>query len=331
MEVPAALLSSLVSGDSAAFAAMLPAGHPAAELATATAPTTVEPVAVSEESQLFAYYLTSDVVNMNEARALAGQPRDERMGDMYPSEWAAKLKSEAEKIAPPLDANGQPIAPPPVMQDVSAAPALEPNNVNESDVAAELDDEPEEPSDPPADEDAIRLAEEMTEHGIARCEHDRVNKCDKCGIERTRGVLLGPDGKPAGWKIAWRAIGGVESVAAAKPKKYDHIDFTPPAGVRDEAQKGLDWRKEHGRGGTAVGVARARDLSNGVAVSPETIRRMKAFFDRHEVDKKGEGYSPGEDGFPSAGRIAWAIWGGDPGYSWAKKVVKQMNAADENS
>lgn len=111
--------------------------------------------------------------------------------------------------------------------------------------------------------------------------------------------------------------------------KYDHIDFTPPAGVREEAQRGLDWRSEYGRGGTAVGVARGRDLSNGTTISPETARRMKAYFDRHEVDKQGEGWSPGQQGFPSNGRIAWALWGGDSGYSWSKKLVRQMNAADE--
>jgi len=113
--------------------------------------------------------------------------------------------------------------------------------------------------------------------------------------------------------------------------KYDHIDFMPPAGVRSEAQKGLDWRREFGRGGTEVGVARGRDLSNGVNISPETAKRMKAYFDRHEIDKQGEGWSQGQSGFPSNGRIAWALWGGDSGYSWSKKLVKQMNAADENA
>ena len=111
--------------------------------------------------------------------------------------------------------------------------------------------------------------------------------------------------------------------------RYDHIDFTPPAGVREEAAKGLAWRSEYGRGGTAVGIARARDLSNGTTISPETARRMKAYFDRHEVDKQGEGWSPGEDGFPSNGRIAWALWGSDPGWAWSRKLVEQMNAADE--
>jgi HK97 family phage prohead protease len=111
--------------------------------------------------------------------------------------------------------------------------------------------------------------------------------------------------------------------------RYDHIDFTPPGGVRDEAAKGLAWRGEFNRGGTAVGVARARDLSNGTNISPDTAKRMASYFARHEVDKQGEGWSPGEDGFPSAGRIAWALWGGDPGQAWASKLTRQIDAADE--
>ncbi len=107
---------------------------------------------------------------------------------------------------------------------------------------------------------------------------------------------------------------------------YDGIDFTPPKGAREEAERGLAWRREHGRGGTAVGIARARDIARGAALSPSTVRRMVSFFARHEVDKKGKGWSPGEDGFPSNGRIAWALWGGDPGRAWASKVVKQMDA-----
>jgi hypothetical protein len=110
---------------------------------------------------------------------------------------------------------------------------------------------------------------------------------------------------------------------------YEDINFTPPDGVREEAARGLEWRREYGRGGTEVGVARARDLSNGTTISPDTARRMKAYFDRHEIDKEGEGWSQSQDGYPSAGRIAWALWGGDPGRSWAEKLVRQMNAEDE--
>lgn len=115
----------------------------------------------------------------------------------------------------------------------------------------------------------------------------------------------------------------------SSPEKYSHIDFKPPQGAREEAEKSLTWRREFGRGGTAVGIARARDLSNGVEVSPSTVRRMKAFFDRHQKNKSAPGWSPDEDGFPSNSRIAWAMWGSDAGWSWAKKVVEQMNSADE--
>lgn len=120
-----------------------------------------------------------------------------------------------------------------------------------------------------------------------------------------------------------------EAAIKDQQKKYEDIDFTPPADVQEEAQRGLDWRAEHGRGGTAVGVARARDLSNGVSVSPETIRRSVNFFTRHEVDKQAEGFERGEDGYPSAGRIAWALWGGDPGKRWANSILDRMKAEDE--
>lgn len=105
------------------------------------------------------------------------------------------------------------------------------------------------------------------------------------------------------------------------------------AGVRDgygtsksmrvEAARALAWRREHGRGGVAVGVARARDLSNGRNVSLDTAKRMRSFFARHEIDRNAEGWRPGEKGFPSAGRVAWGLWGGDPGRVWADRVVAQ--------
>jgi HK97 family phage prohead protease len=98
----------------------------------------------------------------------------------------------------------------------------------------------------------------------------------------------------------------------------EDIDLTPTDGMAKEAQKALDWRKDGYDGGTPVGLARARQLVNKQELSPSTVRRMHSFFSRHEVDKQGEGFSPGEEGFPSNGRVAWALWGGDPGQTWAK-------------
>ena len=113
----------------------------------------------------------------------------------------------------------------------------------------------------------------------------------------------------------------------AVPEKYAHIDFTPPKGAQEAAARALRNRAEKPpsqRGMTPVGLARARDLSAGRKLSPDTLRRMLAYFTRHEIDKQGstwDDYGPG--------RQAWDGWGGDAGYAWARKVVGQMNAADE--
>lgn len=103
----------------------------------------------------------------------------------------------------------------------------------------------------------------------------------------------------------------------------------PPKGVAEEAARALDWRREYGRGGTEVGVARARDLKNRRPVSLDTLKRMRAYFDRHEADKDGEGYRPGEDGYPSAGRIAWGLWGGDAGRRWAEDKLAGVELGEK--
>ena len=111
-------------------------------------------------------------------------------------------------------------------------------------------------------------------------------------------------------------------------KQTDLADENKPSkGMVEEALKGLKWREEYNRGGTAVGVARARDISNGKNLSDDTVKRMHSFFSRHGVDKNGQGFQPDEDGFPSPGRIAWALWGGDAGQTWAADKVKGMQAS----
>jgi HK97 family phage major capsid protein len=107
------------------------------------------------------------------------------------------------------------------------------------------------------------------------------------------------------------------------------VDLKPTEEMASEAQRGLAWREEFGRGGTEVGVARARDIKNRANLSPETVRRMVSYFARHEIDKEAEGFSPGEEGYPSAGRIAWALWGGDPGKAWANRKSEELDREDE--
>lgn len=111
----------------------------------------------------------------------------------------------------------------------------------------------------------------------------------------------------------------------------EEIDLTPTDGMAKEAQKALDWRKDGFNGGTAVGLARARQLVNKQELSPSTVRRMHSFFSRHEVDKQGEGFSPGEPGFPSNGRVAWALWGGDPGQTWARAKSETLDRLENKT
>ena len=128
---------------------------------------------------------------------------------------------------------------------------------------------------------------------------------------------------------------GMLSAPATAPEPQDEGDteaaasdgHVPPKAAQEEARRGLEWRREHGRGGTAVGVARARDIANGKALSLDTIARMVSFFARHEVNKSAPGWSPGEKGYPSASRIAWALWGGDAGRRFAEGVWRRANAS----
>jgi len=99
--------------------------------------------------------------------------------------------------------------------------------------------------------------------------------------------------------------------------------FSPPAGVRSAAKRGLELRSKFGRGGTSVGIARGRDLSNGKSVSASTIRRMNSFFARHAVDKRPDWSNPSK---PSNGYIAHLLWGGDAGRAWASKISRHLDA-----
>ena len=123
--------------------------------------------------------------------------------------------------------------------------------------------------------------------------------------------------------------------------KYDHIDFKPPKSVADAAARGLELRqkakKSHKGGlttsqakkeGVGSGVQRAVNLKNRDTMSPETVRRMLRFFMRHAKSAK---IDPGKTPLTDKGYQAHLIWGGNPGYAWARKIVRQMDAADEKA
>ena len=115
---------------------------------------------------------------------------------------------------------------------------------------------------------------------------------------------------------------GRAALAAASTKAADSV--VPPQAVRDAARRALEVREKKApsqRGMTAVGLARARDLANGRPVSRETLRRMKAYFDRHEVDKQGSTWNEQGKGWQ-----AWMGWGGDPGRAWVNRMLRQTDS-----
>lgn len=99
----------------------------------------------------------------------------------------------------------------------------------------------------------------------------------------------------------------------------------PNKEMQANAKRGLELRRGYGRGGTAVGVARARDIMNAKDLSDRTIKRMYSYFSRHESNY-AEHYGEKEtDGGPNAFTIAWLLWGGDAGFRWSERLVEQMD------
>ena len=106
--------------------------------------------------------------------------------------------------------------------------------------------------------------------------------------------------------------------------------FAPTDAMRNNARRGLALREKYNRGGldasqaksegVGSGVVRARDIING-NLSLDTVKRMYAFFSRHEKNYNPKKKMP--DGGPTAGTIAWLLWGGSAGLAFARRVLKQ--------
>lgn len=100
--------------------------------------------------------------------------------------------------------------------------------------------------------------------------------------------------------------------------------YKPTTGMASAARRALAWKDEGRPGGTLVGLARANQLVDREPLSESTVLRMYSFFSRHEPDKQATGFRAGEEGYPSKGRVAWDLWGGDGGYSWSKRKRDQI-------
>jgi HK97 family phage portal protein len=159
------------------------------------------------------------------------------------------------------------------------------------------------------------LADDMQAEAVRAEKLYKAGIIDRAEAKRIAGLEAVPEdeGQLHPTAIPVQSGGGFDGAAV---RSYD-VKFRPTEAMRTAAQRALDWKAEGFDGGTRVGLARANQIVNGEKLSEDTILRMYSFFSRHEVDKKAEGFNAGEEGFPSPGRVAWDLWGGDAGFRWS--------------
>ena len=105
--------------------------------------------------------------------------------------------------------------------------------------------------------------------------------------------------------------------------------YEPNQTMVNNARRALRWKDDGFDGGTRIGLARANQIVNRENLSEETVVRMYSFFSRHEVDKEAPGFYSGQEGYPSNGRVAWDLWGGDAGFTWSRNIVQKLKDEEE--
>lgn len=192
----------------------------------------------------------------------------------------------------------------------------------------------------------------------ASCHHaDKSSEMQDCVIEGPGGELmeselpLNPvwtdiDGMPNYYCNRWgmtinplRSCNGWMSEEHEEEENEEYsknyvekaLTYKPTTGMASAARRALKWKDEGQRGGTRVGLARANQLVRRENLSESTVLRMHSFFSRHAVDKQATGFSSGEEGFPSPGRVAWDLWGGEAGESWSKSKRDQIMRRRESA
>ncbi len=94
-----------------------------------------------------------------------------------------------------------------------------------------------------------------------------------------------------------------------------------PSGVVNNAKEAVDYAEKNGWGscGTPVGKIRAQQLAQKKPISVDTIKRMRAYLIRHEVDlEKSTSLSDG------CGLLMYQAWGGKAGLRWATSKLKEL-------
>jgi len=237
------------------------------------------------------------------------------------------LEAVEDPMADALLVNGQPLGGPAPAAPLGLANAEPDGLVGPLDQAPDLDDPPQsaaltfEPMPEPDRKDAL-----------SDCVSEKIRKLLDEGYEQDQAVAIAYSMCSEGKSIEDAASFVLDELMETLPtvtKALGDIDTRPPQSVADNAKRALEVRArkpESERGMTAVGIARARDLANRVALSEDTIRRMVAYFERHESDKEGSTWDEQGKGWQ-----AWNGWGGDDGFAWAKRKRDEFDRERERN
>lgn len=157
----------------------------------------------------------------------------------------------------------------------------------------------------------------------------------RCQIDGKSGFKYGDEGTcytgpNAREKAIRQAIAISKSVGEGIHLEETYNDY--PKGAVENAKRVLGWIEEYGRdivkAGTLVGLKRANQIANRENLSFETLKRMKAYFDRHVKNRK---INPDYKGKPylDSGYASWLMWGGDEMYTWVVNKIEKIEKEKE--
>lgn len=120
-----------------------------------------------------------------------------------------------------------------------------------------------------------------------------------------------------------------EKKSSASVKEASDLSLVPPEGVRSAARRGIKYHSEGkaGDGFESATLARAKKIAEGQELTPEHVKRMHSFFERHAGGRSQKA----KQGEITPWDVAWLAWGGNAGRTWAASKVKQMENAKKSS
>jgi HK97 family phage prohead protease len=117
------------------------------------------------------------------------------------------------------------------------------------------------------------------------------------------------------------------------------VDLTPTSYMIANCKKGLRYHQE-GKSGDGLQpktVREAKEIASGQALTPDKVKRMRAWIARHLVDLDNAP-DAGDAEYPSAGQVAHLLWASgttreqaQKTFDWCEKKMKQIEAEQNNA